>query len=386
MNVLHISANYPPLIGGPAASVPYLAEAQSRDGHNVRVVTHGKPKFEMPKGFLIYRCGEAGGEDTGIKSSLIKSVKMGLSARKIIKDERIDIIHVHDPNVSTLAKIIADPFGRVPSVVKYSGDLAWELIGLKKGVVDEEKFWESRITKIVVGIEKILLSQFSKVFVQNEHQKEMLIKVCDTDEEKIAVVPNGIKKYAYGEKEIERAKEKLPGGLKVASACRLVPWKGIENVIWAMKHMEIGTYVIFGDGPDRGRLEKFARERGVMDRVEFFGKVPHEKVQLYLSLCDLLVVPSLYEPFGISILDGFAARIPVVGSNVGGIPGLVDDEYLFDVESPASVLRPLRLILLNLMIYDSKDKKMIRTQTRKLKNYEWPKIAKRMEEVYEEIV
>jgi len=376
MNILHISSNYPPRIGGPAASVPYLAREQAKQRNDVFILTHGLPR--VTKGAVtVYRCGEIGGDITNIRKGLEKGIKMGVLGREIIKKHDIDVIHAHDPNVSAIAGIIINSRKKIPSFIKYSGDLAGELLGLKRGI-SEEDFWDSFSAKTVVGIEKFLLSRFHRVVVQNEYQKKMLKYICKVEDDKIVQIPNGIHVYEYSADEIEKAKNELPIGLKIASVCRLVPWKGLEYGIKAMKNID-GKYIIFGDGPDKQRLEGIAKKEDVSDRVIFFGKIPHGKVQLYLKNCDVLLIPSVYEPFGISILDGFAAGVPVVGSKVGGIPELLDKERLFEVRNADEILDKIDYSLRN-------RGKIVARQAKKLEKYLWPKIANDLQREYECLV
>lgn len=378
MNILHISANYPPLLGGPASSVPYLAMEQAKNGHNVFVLTHGLPEI-TPGPVTVYRCGEIRGDITSIRASLEKSIRMGFLGRKILKKHNIEIIHAHDPNVSAIAGIIANPLKKIRSVVKYSGDFAWEFLGLKKGVSENEKdFWNSFSARTVVEAEKFILNRFHRVAVQNDYQKKMLKDICKVKSEKIALIPNGVNVYRYPEDEIKKAKAELTGGLRIASVCRLVPWKGLEYGIKAIKNMD-AKYIIFGEGPDKRRLDELAKYEGVSHKVKFFGKIPHEKVQLYLNSCDVLLVPSVYEPFGISILDGFAAGIPVVGSNIGGIPDMLDEQQLFRNRNVDDIVDKINYAINN-------KNKIVSNQTEKLDKYSWKKIAIDLQREYELIL
>lgn len=377
MNILHISANYPPLLGGPAASVPYLTMEQAKKGHDVFVLTHGLPAITEGR-VTIYKCGEIKSDITSIKASLAKSVSMGILGRYIVKKHNIGIIHAHDPNVSAIAGIIANPFKKIPSVVKYSGDFAWEFLGLKKGVSENEKeFWKSLPARTVVGAEKFILSRFHRVAVQNEYQEKMLKYICKVKGEKIIKIPNGVEVFKYSDNDIKKAKAELSEGLKIASVCRLVPWKGIEYGIKAIKDSSLeAKYIIFGEGPDKQRLVEITKKEGASDKVIFFGKVPHEKVQLYLSNCDILLVPSVYEPFGISILDGFAAGIPVIGSSIGGIPELVDKQQLFESGNVKDMVNKINLALQN-------KNRIAVEQTKKLDTYLWQRIAENLQKEYE---
>jgi phosphatidylinositol alpha-1,6-mannosyltransferase len=103
--------------------------------------------------------------------------------------------------------------------------------------------------------------------------------------------------------------------------------KGLDEVILALPQL-IPTcpevlFVIAGDGDDRKRLEELARERGLSDRVIFKGVVSdQELVELYKS-CDVFLMPSRQEGFGIVFLEAMAFKKPVIGGNHGGTPEVI---------------------------------------------------------------
>jgi N-acetyl-alpha-D-glucosaminyl L-malate synthase BshA len=89
-----------------------------------------------------------------------------------------------------------------------------------------------------------------------------------------------------------------------------------------------------GDGPERFDAETLAAKLGVTDAVQFVGKQPQSRVREYLSVADLLLLPSQSESFGLIALEAMACEVPVIATRVGGIPELVVEGecgYLFDI-------------------------------------------------------
>jgi N-acetyl-alpha-D-glucosaminyl L-malate synthase BshA len=92
--------------------------------------------------------------------------------------------------------------------------------------------------------------------------------------------------------------------------------------------------VMCGDGPERAEAEALAVRLGVSDKVIFAGPQPQSVIREYLSIADLLLLPSQSESFGLVALEAMACEVPVIATRVGGLPELVEDGVtglLYDV-------------------------------------------------------
>ncbi|MEZ9356500.1 glycosyltransferase family 4 protein [Vibrio breoganii] len=96
-------------------------------------------------------------------------------------------------------------------------------------------------------------------------------------------------------------------------------------------------YVFIGDGSKKSQLEQFAQENGIYAR--FFGSITdREKMFSLVSTADLYCIPSLTEGMPRSLLEAMSLGLPCIGSNVGGIPEVLDHDSLFDPFNPESIL------------------------------------------------
>ena len=120
-----------------------------------------------------------------------------------------------------------------------------------------------------------------------------------------------------------RIKER-PGG-DLIYVGRLSPEKGVDVVIDALSSIPGYSLTIVGDGPARGDLERRAKARELGDRVRFVGRVSADRVRTMLKDAAAGVVPSRwYENMPLSVLETFAAGVPVIATDLGGLPELID--------------------------------------------------------------
>lgn len=111
-----------------------------------------------------------------------------------------------------------------------------------------------------------------------------------------------------------------------------IPYKGQDGVIRAMQILKgkgIETEYLLVGGGDCSRLEAVAERCGVADHVRFLGVLPHDEIFKLLDGVDLYVQPSHTEGLPRSVVEAMSRALPVLASNVGGLPELVDARWLF---------------------------------------------------------
>ncbi|MDH5794857.1 MAG: glycosyltransferase family 4 protein, partial [Candidatus Bathyarchaeota archaeon] len=170
---------------------------------------------------------------------------------------------------------------------------------------------------------------------------------------------------------------------------RLVPQKGVEYLIRAvpliLERNNGAKFIIAGDGWSRSHLENVAMSTGYGDRIRFLGFISdRELVELTMS-GNALVVPSIYEPFGIVALEGMAAGTPVVAANVGGLADIVEHDrtgVLVYPQDPKSIAWGVNKVLTD----PGYSQWLIRNAKKKVEDvYSWQAVASRTSEVYEEV-
>jgi phosphatidylinositol alpha-1,6-mannosyltransferase len=191
------------------------------------------------------------------------------------------------------------------------------------------------------ALHRLGLQRANAVTSISDFTARKLVEVQGVDPAKIEVIPCVITAellHANGhgaQPDSQRRAQKIL--LAVARLDARERHKGLDEVILALPQLTESipelVFVIAGDGDDRNRLEELARNRGLSQRVIFKGVVSDEElIELYES-CDVFLMPSSQEGFGIVFLEAMAFKKPVIGGNHGGTPEVIlDNETGFLVE------------------------------------------------------
>jgi glycosyltransferase involved in cell wall biosynthesis len=144
----------------------------------------------------------------------------------------------------------------------------------------------------------------------------------------VTVVPFGVDLERFQPDGKPRANE---GTIAIGTVARLSLEKGHDVLLRAVARLvERGVdlrAVLAGDGPLRHRLERLAAKLRIAARVDFRGELPYDAVPSLLRELDIFVLPSTAEGFGVAALEAQAMQLPVIASNVHGIPDVVDDRH-----------------------------------------------------------
>lgn len=203
---------------------------------------------------------------------------------------------------------------------------------------------------------------------------------------RIHTVPFGVDTHHFTPVSNEPTGEPLSIGIVKA----LEREYGVEYLIGAFAKVRKMGYnvrlLIVGDGSLWGELKALVTDLKISDSVEFTGSLANNIIPQYLRRMDIFVVPSLSESFGVSALEASACEIPVIASNVGGLPEVVVDGetgYLVPPRNEAAIAE--KIIKL---IEEPELRQNLGANGRKfvLENYEWNSCARKMEEIYERIL
>jgi L-malate glycosyltransferase len=249
---------------------------------------------------------------------------------EVAEEASLDLLHVHyaiPHSVSAmLARMMATP-KTLPFITTLHGtDIT--LVGSERSYLPITRF---------------SIEQSDGVTAISQYLRDRTLKEFDI-KRPIEVVPNFVNCDLYKRADDPKLRAKwAPNGEPILMhLSNFRPVKRVTDVveIFALVREKIpAKLILMGDGPDRGAAEYIVRKKRLQKDVCFLGKQDH--VQDKLGLADLFLLPSDTESFGLAALEAMACEVPVVASNVGGLPEVVThgvDGYLVaprDVEAAA---------------------------------------------------
>ena len=176
------------------------------------------------------------------------------------------------------------------------------------------------------------------------------------------------------------------GKPRVLFVGRLAPQKGVSALVAAADLLEdpSAQVLLVGDGPERPKLEREAKRIGVGYRLRFEGFVAHERLPAALAHADMLVLPSLYEELGTVLLEAMQAGLPVVASNTGGIPDVIEDGVngmLVPPGEPEALAHAINHLLADRDLA----RRLSEGAQERAKDYDWEVLAERVLRVYQDV-
>ena len=320
MKILMTMPSFLPHRGGSEIMAYELAKRLVELGHEVVIHTiqkKGTKKYVKIDGIEIYRFKDIRlfpklSKITLGKIPAIFSFSAIPSLFKLVKKIRPHIIHSHFIADTGLAAIIVGNLLKTPVITSLLG----------KDIFDPIDPVSTKWHDILVR----LMEKSSRVIACSKDQK--LRAQAMGVSSNIKIIPHGVNTHRFTPKIKENLKKKLDiDGPLVLSVQRLHPRKGLNYLIDAipivLKEIPSAQFVIVGKGPEKAKLETKIRDLEIEKSTKLVGFVSDPELPTYYANCDLFVLHSLYEAFGIVLLEAMACGKPVISSMVGGIPEVV---------------------------------------------------------------
>ncbi|MEX2463904.1 MAG: N-acetyl-alpha-D-glucosaminyl L-malate synthase BshA [Balneolaceae bacterium] len=300
-----------PTFGGSGVVATELAKGLADRGHTLHILSYARPaRLDSFRTDITYH--EVDLSSYPLFEYPPYDLALANLMVNLIQFAKLDILHVHYaiPHATSayLAKqILNSKASKIPVITTLHGtDIT--LIGSDptyKQVVD------------------FSINQSDGVTAVSEYLKEETYRLFDINKE-IEVIPNFIDLNRFKKSKKEHFKKAIcPDGEKIVThvsnfrEVKRVP-DVVETFNQVLKNGIKAKLLMVGDGPDRSKAEQKCRELEICDHVRFLGK--QEQVEEVLSISDLFLIPSGSETFGLAALEAMSCSVPVVSSNIGGLP------------------------------------------------------------------
>jgi len=277
--------------------------------------------------------------------------------------------------------------------------ITFHALGLVRSLHQKES---DKFPKERIPVEHEIIQQAGCIVAECPQDAEDLQTLYGADKDKMVIIPCGFNPEEFFPIHKQEARKHLqlpPDGNILLQLGRIVPRKGIDNVIRALKYLPaalrpVHLLIVGGDqdsehGPcaaELRRLAAIAREEGVMEDVTFTGPRQHEELKYYYSAADIFISTPWYEPFGITPLESMACGTPVIGSDVGGIKFTVvhgETGFLVPPKAPAALAEKISCLLGDPLLAG----RMGAAAVKRVNHYfTWKKIARQMQVAYNALI
>ena len=304
-------------VGGSGIIATELGKTLAARGHDVHILSSDTP-FRL------------GGYQPGLTFHRVETPAYPLFrepqyllslANKIVqvaRHEQLDIVHAHyavpHATAAYLARQILAATGDapVPSVITTLHGTDITLLGSDRSYTETVAFCIDQSDGVTAVSESLRADTCRELAVTSD----------------IRVIPNFLNCSVHHRVEASPVRERLIGDKAAKIAIHVSNFRPVKRVtavieIFERICREVSTHLLMvGDGPDLDAASRLASERGLGDRVHFLGE--QDQVLPLLSIADVFLLPSAQESFGLAALEAMACEVPVVASNVGGLPEVID--------------------------------------------------------------
>ena len=302
-----------PTFGGSGVLATELAAYLAQQGHSVHVISYAMPaRLDELQPDLYFH--EVQVQDYPLFQYQPYELALSSMMVQVVQREKLDLLHVHYAIPHAYAaymarKILEDQGVHIPVVTTLHGtDIT--LVG-KHPSYKPAVCFSIEHSSAVTAVSESLRRDTERIF---------------SIRHRILVIPNFVDLNRYGRSSSDDRSKIAPEGVPImvhVSNFRKV--KRIPDVVDVFARVRSQTpvrLIMVGDGPERPRAEEDIEARGLHDDVRWMGK--STDVERILAMSDVFLLPSESESFGLAALEAMASYVPVVATNSGGIPEVID--------------------------------------------------------------
>lgn len=350
--------------GGVQEGVLAIQHELAERGHMAKIITF-LPKDTDPADWpQVHFIGS--GADIRSPFATTAQVSMKIKTEEIenlLESEQFDVLHFHEPWVPMLSRQLLSRSNTV-NIGTFHARLPDTLMS-------------KTVETVITPYTKPLIRYLDVITAVSDAAAEYVTTLTN---HQINIVPNGINLKKY---KLTRKKSDVPQILYIG---RLEKRKGVRYLLDAFAQVQQSLpdarLIIAGDGPDREKLQRYAKTLG-LKHVEFLGYIDESKKLELLASADVFCSPALYgESFGIVLLEAMAAGIPIVAGDNPGYRAVMKERGTLSLVNPRqSDEFGRRLVLL---LTDEGVRKLWGDWAKEyVQQFDYPKIVDMYEKLYE---
>lgn len=284
-------------------------------------------------GVLVYHVDICDGLNVSKDASAI------IKIRNMIRDFKPEIIHFHGAKVSLIGRFAC--FGYNLKIVMTVHNFP------------EYKRMNKIKKRLYLSMNKYLNKKTNAIITVSEALKRAIVDEENIAPEKVKVIYNCVDLSTYVDNpslDFRKEYNLEPDTLLIGCISRLIPSKGVQDLIKALEILK-GRVKVFafvaGDGPYLNYLQDMV-QKAKLENIRFLGY--RNDINDFLRNIDIFVLPSHSEGFGISVAEAMTLGVPVIATNVGGIPEIIEnneDGIIVNPESPNDLANAIEILATN---------------------------------------
>jgi glycogen(starch) synthase len=389
VRVLLVSWEYPPVIeGGLGRHVRKLSEHLAREGVEVHVLTRGGGRSaarERRHGVVVHRVREPDfPRDVTAFVRWVRAMNADMFERGEALCRRLsfDAVHSHDWLVAETGRRLARRHG-----------LPWVTTVHATEFGRHQGWVQNHPQSYIHRLERTMTRRADRVITCSRFMQEHVSEVFGLPVERITVIPNGIDprdlEPTVDDLPALRARFARPQEHLVLLVGRLVYEKGFHLALDALAPVaaRLGNvrFVVAGTGTAEPELRRQARRLGLLRHGTFLGWVGDDMLHALYRVSEIVIVPSIYEPFGLVALEAMASGCLCVVADTGGLREVVPDDGSVGLRFPSKDAQALEEVLEQALVDEETRAKVVAEARDHVLLFDWREVARRTHGVYAEM-
>jgi glycosyltransferase involved in cell wall biosynthesis len=375
LRLLLLNYEYPPLGGGAGKATQAIAQQLAAMGHNVDVVTSNiefSYNETVDNGVKVHAVPSLrkGIHDCGFRGAITYLFFAYFKILRLFSFKNYDVVHYFFGLPTALIALLPGKHRQVPYIVSLRGSDVPHYDQYNKRLELFHRFF--------LPLTKFIWNHAKAITAVSTSLRQTALQI--NTNKPIEVISNGIDTDMFTP--LSNTK-RTNNEFRLVTVSRLIKRKGIQNVLQALAEIQDDSIklAIIGEGNYETELRNICNNLGLNSSVSFMGFRKRDALPEYFSQSDVFILPSLAEAFGNVIAEAMACGLPIISSNEGGIPDLVNDENGILINSGS--IEEIKAAILKMKTDEQMRRRMRKSNIGKIReNFKWEMVALAYYKIY----